>query len=459
MTNRKVLTIIEPMGKRLVSKYGIYSKIIPEATYPADYRKEDATAICDLIKKQESVCVVGMKRVGISNFLRFLAFNKSVKEKYFGGEQDKFLFIVTDANDLIEVSPRAFWTMLLTRFIETIKQNLKDEKLKTNLDRLYKENQSQSDPFFIFNSLKGGSELVSANSKLNLIFFLIHFDRLTELFNLQFFANLQALRDTAKHRISYILTTRRRLPELCPDCFAGASLNLFARTYFLKPASISDMNSISNYFERKVAEKIKKVVKEKIFSLCGGHVQFTQLALIAWSEWSQKEKGDIKSLLGRLLEDERIIFQCEEIWERLTPSEQKFIKDLTAKKKLCSYEEKGISFLFETGLVTKTKSGLKVFSPLLEGFVKKQLLDRLKEEDKEFTKKENLFFSLLLENKDKLCTRDNVIEKVWPDYSEIGISDWTVDRLVARLRRKMELREEPYKILTIRGRGHKLINK
>lgn len=458
MTKWSKYARIRPMGEKLSSKYGIYSKIVPEASYPANYREKNTQAICGLIKKQESVCVVGMKRVGISNFLRFLAFNPKVKEKYFGEEKGKFLFVVTDANDLIEVSSKAFWVMLLARLTEAAKEDTIDEKTRKTLARLYKEAQDQKDPFFIFDNLKKGVGLLTANTNLNLIFFLIHFDRLTALFDLQSFANLQALRDVAKHRVSYILTARRRLPELCPDCFAGASLNLFARSYFLKPASLADMNSISDYFERKIAQKIRGGVKDEIFKLCAGHTQFTQLALIAWSEWNKKDKEDAKNLLNHLLRDERIILQCEEIWERLFPIEQKFIKGLVAGRSLDPYEEKGVGFLFETGLITKTKKGLKLFSPLLEGFIKARFLDGGKKENKEFTKKENLLFSFLLENKDEICSRDEIIEKVWPDYAEIGVSDWAIDMLVARLRKKIKLREEPYKILTIRGRGHKLID-
>lgn len=447
------------MGKKLTSKYGIYTKIVPEAAYPITYREKDAAAVCDLIKKQESVCVVGMKRVGISNFLRFLAFNAGAKEKYFGKDKEKFLFVITDANDLVEVSPKTFWLMLFTRLVEATNTNIRDEQLKKSVNEFYKEAQNQNGAFFIFDNLKKSVQLVAASLNLNIVFFLIRFDRLSSLFDLQFFANLQALRDTAKHKISFLLTARRRLLELCSDCFAGASLNLFARSYFLKPATLSDMNSIGDYFERKITQKIKPLVKNKIFELCAGHVQFTQLALISWSEWNEKEKTDTKNLLDRLLLDERIILQCEEIWERLLPIEREFVKKIVAEKRVGSYEEKGVSFLFETGLVTKNNGRLELFSPLLTGFVKDKFLCGKDEEGKEFSKKEYLLFSFLTENREKICSRDEIIEAVWPDYAEIGISDWTIDRLVSRLRKKLKLRDERFTLRTIRGRGFKLSEK
>lgn len=447
------------MEQKTGSKYGIYSKIVPEAAYPINYREKDTATICDLVKRQESVCVVGMKRVGISNFLRFLAFNEDVKEKYFGDDMNNFLFVVTDANDLIKISPKNFWLMLFARFVESINENIADEKIKREVATLYKETQNQGDPFFIFDNLKKTILLVTTNSNLNIIFFLIRFDRLSLLLDGQFFANLQALRDIAKHRISFLLTARRRLPELCPDCFVGASLNLFARSYFLKPAMSSDMNSISNYFERKVAQKINPSVKNKIFELSSGHVQFAQLALIAWSEWDKEQKLDTRNLLNRLLQDERIILQCEEIWERLLPVEREFIKKIVAGGELGSYEEKGVSFLFETGLVVKNNGELAVFSPLIAGFVKNRFINGKKEVNKEFSKKEYLLFSFLFENQQKICSRDEIIGVVWPDYAEIGVSDWTIDRLISRLRKKIELRNEPCSIKTIRGRGFKLSEK
>jgi DNA-binding winged helix-turn-helix (wHTH) protein len=78
-------------------------------------------------------------------------------------------------------------------------------------------------------------------------------------------------------------------------------------------------------------------------------------------------------------------------------------------------------------------------------------------ESVEFSKKELHLYSLLLENKDEICERDTIIHSVWPEYEEMGVSDWTIDRLVARLRQKLTAQKSPYSVVTVKTRGYKLV--
>ena len=43
---------------------------IIEASYPIEFRKNDVKKLAQNINKRRSVVLIGMKRVGISNFLR-----------------------------------------------------------------------------------------------------------------------------------------------------------------------------------------------------------------------------------------------------------------------------------------------------------------------------------------------------------------------------------------------------
>jgi DNA-binding response OmpR family regulator len=46
---------------------------------------------------------------------------------------------------------------------------------------------------------------------------------------------------------------------------------------------------------------------------------------------------------------------------------------------------------------------------------------------------------------------------VWPEYEEFGVSDWTIDRLIARLRAKLKQQQSTYTIVTVKTRGYKLV--
>lgn len=76
----------------------------------------------------------------------------------------------------------------------------------------------------------------------------------------------------------------------------------------------------------------------------------------------------------------------------------------------------------------------------------------------EFTKKEYLLFQVLKEQQNQVCEREKIVEAVWPETESFGVSDWAIDRLVARVRGKLKRQESEYEIQTIKTRGYKLVN-
>jgi len=46
---------------------------------------------------------------------------------------------------------------------------------------------------------------------------------------------------------------------------------------------------------------------------------------------------------------------------------------------------------------------------------------------------------------------------VWPEVEGLGVSDWAIDRLVARVRSKLKKQKSKVRIVTVKTRGYKLI--
>jgi pSer/pThr/pTyr-binding forkhead associated (FHA) protein len=64
---------------------------------------------------------------------------------------------------------------------------------------------------------------------------------------------------------------------------------------------------------------------------------------------------------------------------------------------------------------------------------------------------------LLVDSKGGVCTRDQVIEAVWPEVVGEGVSEQAIDALVRRLRDRIaEVDEEHQYIVTVRGHGFRL---
>jgi two-component system KDP operon response regulator KdpE len=66
---------------------------------------------------------------------------------------------------------------------------------------------------------------------------------------------------------------------------------------------------------------------------------------------------------------------------------------------------------------------------------------------------------LLYGNLDKICDKYKIVESVWGENYIDEVDDARIEKLVSRLREKLEpAPEEPKYLITIRGRGYKLVS-
>ena len=66
---------------------------------------------------------------------------------------------------------------------------------------------------------------------------------------------------------------------------------------------------------------------------------------------------------------------------------------------------------------------------------------------------------LLCDNEGKVCSRDEVVQAVWPDAVEEGVSEQAIDALARRLRERLsELDPDHQYIVTVRGHGFRFDN-
>lgn len=72
--------------------------------------------------------------------------------------------------------------------------------------------------------------------------------------------------------------------------------------------------------------------------------------------------------------------------------------------------------------------------------------------------KEFSLLQYLYSNAGRVCQKEDIWEAVWPEYDEEGMADYPIQKLVSRLRGKIEPNpERPRYILTVWGRGYKLV--
>jgi len=420
-----------------------------ESLYPLTFRAKDAQALGQHLRLRHSVELVGMKHVGISNFLQFFLYHGSIVKTYI--RQGRHMFVAVDLNDLVERDMFAFWILVLKRFADKA-ETFPDIALadKKTISALFL-NSIQSRNFFLaFENLREIIKIIIRNNILPTIF-LIRFDRIRDTVSEEFLANLQGLRDATGQKLAYVFTSFRALDDLAPEVFSRKSLSVFSHLMYIRGANEADMKIIFETFEKKYKTKIVSSVLAKLIELCGGHVQYLQIALIIIN--GTKQKVSAQNLLSLLVRDERVGLISEEIWECLTEIEKAAVKKIIEGVEIANGQLP--EYLTETGVATGNGRQV-IFSPLFENFVKKIIRSR-GGEAVDFTKKENLLYNLLLSNIGDICERETIISTVWSEYEDMGVSDWTIDQLVARLRIKLKLQKSPYAVKTVRTRGYRLV--
>ncbi len=424
-----------------------------ESKYPISFRKTETRAIAQCIKKRNSIELIGMKRVGISNFLRYFLNNMKCTSHFV--KNDKVLYIPVDLNNLVERNLYAFWLLSFKRLLDSACNNSVPEKTCKEINSLFDKSIQLKDTFFIIESFIQSISLLVEDRYIP-VFFFIRFDRLQNAFTHEFFNNVQAIRNASHNNIVYIFTSYKPLCELDPQIFDFNTMSVFTKNIYISPATLSDLRIIHDTYKHQYAVNISPSLEDTLLNLSGGHVQYLQLSLIIVNESKNQNVEEITSMLYK---DERIILQSEELFSCLSNDEQNILLKVHLKDTLSALDIHNAQYLIDTGYIIKKRNSFVIFSPYLESYIDNiHKKNQHKKNTTYFTKKENALFELLHKYKNSVCERDLITKVVWNEYEEIGVSDWAIDRLVARLRKKIHSKRLPYEIRTIRTRGFEMIN-
>lgn len=424
---------------------------ITEVNYPLNFRETDAKALGEHLRLRHSVELVGMKRVGISNFLRFFLNHEKVVSVYIN-HGEKHLFIPVDLNDLVEIEVFPFWILTFKRLVDKVAGSEINEETKKEISALFLDAIQSRDLFLTVDALRRALLLIAQEGYLPTLF-LLRFDRIGEVINGEFFANLVGLRDATDQKLSYVFTSFRTLDQIAPKVFERRLLSVFSHPLYIKPAEKEDFKTIFQALVKKYKLVVDGQIEARIWELCGGHVQYLQLAAIVLSHKEGVAEKKLREVLGS---DERIKYLAEEIWEGLDEKERNVLLRVLKNKKVSSLEKEEEKYLWETGMVRENHES-HIFGLLFEDYLEKSAGEHSGVDEKiEFTKKEQLLYNYLFGNKNEVCEREKIIEAVWSEVEDLGVSDWTIDRLIARLRTKMKKQGSSEQIVTVKTRGYKL---
>jgi hypothetical protein len=413
-----------------------------ESIYPDNFRSAETETLIAALRSNYSLELVGMKRVGISNFLRFLLSHQNQLE---GGSE--FVFIPVDLNDLVERAIFPFWRLSLKRIVDAVAASNADEQLKERLSHLLGSAIQFKDLFLTYDAVRETLVAITEAGLKPVIFF-IRFDRLKGVITADLYNNLKGLRDACGQNLNYVFTSYRPLSFIAPYVFGKATFTGFSKVIYIRPLDYADFKNLVKIQALRSGISMHPGLSDWLFSITGGHVHYALLCLIVMQENKSKLRK-LEELYALFKKDERISMESEELFTSLERSEQNLILGgLPAKIPAGSY-------LLESGLLTGKPGKYKIFSPFFAEYLAELSLKQ-QQSSTTLTRKENSLFDLLREKENTIVPREELALTVWPEYKEIGISDWSIDRLVSRLRNKLKQMSPEFQIKTVRTRGFKL---
>ncbi|KKQ41398.1 MAG: hypothetical protein US59_C0034G0008 [Candidatus Levybacteria bacterium GW2011_GWB1_37_8] len=141
----------------------------------------------------------------------------------------------------------------------------------------------------------------------------------------------------------------------------------------------------------------------------------------------------------------------------MNSAEQNTLLKVEKDQAISPEEKKSAAYLWDCGLVSEDKGKTVVFSSLFSHYLKQRQIAKSNGSNVELSKKEHLLFTYLKSKVGNICEREEIIQAVWAEVEEVGISDWAIDRLVARLRVKLKSQNAKFEIQTIKTRGYKMV--
>lgn len=434
-----------------------------------------AKTIFDPMRRGESVTTVWVPMAGRRMWNKFLIENIGLFKKELP-EYEKYLLVYIEPLDLTEESLSGYLRLMGKSFIDVAKKNA-GLKQRVDLDSNYKifddDNASYSKLLDVLKTMLG--EVVEAG--FGITFFLGEFDEL-DFVNKVFFNNLKSLWSRLYPSLHYVFLLRERVTRE-ENISRWGELNeaVMQNVIYVPLRSRSDFDYLVDYFSNQLNLDLSDSEKSILWRLCGGHPYLIKVALRVMSRSRKRvEANELESLLLGYYELKSV---SRGILRVRSESEIAVLRKIINGDEVGGNESEIVDFFLMLGLIKGEKGRYKVFCRLFEDAVSNEggkvrtykSDDKYLELDQEsgaimlngktveelFTRQEYALLSMFLSEKGKLCSRDDVGDALWGKESYEKYSDWAIDQVISKLRKKLRGEKIKDKLVTVRGKGYKLI--
>jgi hypothetical protein len=443
-------------------------------------RRLDVENILRRLYAMQCVELIGMSNVGKSALLKLLA-DGDVWIQELGEAGREFLPVYVDCNRMLGLTEQGFCELVLRCLQEASPELAAVPELLTAYNTIVAPGSDFQVPL----SFSRGLTAALKQSGRKIVLLLDEFDDPYMHIDARVFLNLRAVQDRHSRELAFVTATGRPLASLHNEPRRGEFAELFSnRSWWLAPLTRSDTDAQVRRYMTAYEAPFTAADLEFVYRWSGGHprmvegiCQVLQAALDDAGSLAAEapERWQFHLQVGvRLLDDAYLSEECRKIWAECSPAEQAELAAL----ELAGHQpdETASADLLRRYVLIKVEGRLRIFSRLLEGYVQRcstppqpagaalwvdtaagtvtvdgKAIDSL-------TALEYKLMLLLFQNRDRLIDKYQIVTSVWGESYIDEVDDARIEKLISRLRQKLEPDPaNPRYLTTVRGRGYKLV--
>lgn len=424
-----------------------------------------ATRILSDLAAGDSIAVTGLSNTGKSTLLRALSSPLASEQYRQKSDRDGHLIYI-DCNHAVALSSQAFYEVVLRGLLEQLTKKV-DPELLSALQNYHEAITETSSAFAASLSFNHALSDLCEGLEHNLCLLLDEFDEIYVALDERALLNLRAQKDRFVRRLVFATGTIRKLPELRGQAFEGEFAEIFARHTY--PMPLLEASEVESILQQEHWAEVHKEYHPLATQYSGGHPGL----LIAILEALASHDGAGDDDWGQLLsQNPQVRAECLKMWSQLTGVEQEWLTSLVLEAE-AGLPRQQLNRLENLGVVRDRQ----IFSPLFADFVGRR--GRSAEVDAHgvyldadsgdvwvegvrvpvLTDLEYRLLELLYERCDKITDKYRIVTAVWGEDYLGEVDDSRVEKLVSRLRSKIEPDpSNPCYLITQRGRGYKLLS-
>jgi DNA-binding winged helix-turn-helix (wHTH) protein len=414
-----------------------------------------------------STSIVGLSNTGKSTLMRGLS-SDLAEQRYMVARHRPGRLVYVDCNQAVAISAQAFYEIVLRSLLERLGEMIPRELASQLRDHHQAVTEAETSFAASLSFNLALSELCEQmNEDLCLLF--DEFDEIYAALDDRALLNLRALRDRFMNRLTYVTATIRSLPTLRGKSIEGEFAELFSHTTY--PMPFLELDEAEALLTELGLPGLTPERQQACIEMAGLHPGL----LIAVAQFVGRLPDEwVGDLLRAVSREPQPRAECLKIWGQLTDDEQGALVTLAID------QAEGLpaqlhEHLVKLGLVYEKDK--KIFSQIFAEFVARRGRGSDVEAEGVYldvdsgdvwvngvripvlTDLEFRLLELLYERRDKITDKYRIVTAVWGESYLGEVDDARVEKLISRLRSKIEPDPaNPMYLITQRGRGYKLLS-